>query len=47
MDLQGLTLVGPTATRPVPDPLAVLSLNNRLYILELMEYEILVTIETV
>ena len=25
------TLVGPTATRPVQDPLAVLLLNNRLY----------------
>ena len=27
--LQALTLAGPTVTRLVPDPLAVLSLNNR------------------
>ena len=27
-DLQALTLAGPTVTRPVPDPLAVLSLEN-------------------
>ena len=29
--LQALTLAGPTVTRPVPDPLAVLSLHNQLY----------------
>ena len=33
-DLQTLTLAGPTVTRPVPDPLAVLSLDNRLYIIK-------------
>ena len=27
-----ITLVGPTTTRPVSDPLTVLSLDNRLYI---------------
>ena len=31
-DLQALTLVGPTVTRPVQDPLAVLSLDNQLNI---------------
>ena len=31
MDLKALTLAGPTVTRPVPDPLAVLSLHNQLY----------------
>ena len=30
--LQALILVGPTVTRPVLDPLAVLNLNNRLYV---------------
>ena len=33
-DLQALTLVGPTVKRPVPDPLAVLSINNQLCMLE-------------
>ena len=28
IDLQALTLSGPTVTRQVPDPLGVLSLNN-------------------
>ena len=32
-DLQALTLVGPTVTRPVQDPLAVLILDYWLYIL--------------
>ena len=32
IDLQALTLAGPNVTRPVPDPLAVLSLDNRLSI---------------
>ena len=32
IDLQGNTLLGPTGTSPVLDPLAVLRLNNRLYI---------------
>ena len=32
IDLQALTLAGPTVTRTVPDTLAVLSLNNRVYI---------------
>ena len=32
IDLRALTLVGPTVTRPVQDPLAILSLDNRLYI---------------
>ena len=27
-DLQALTLAGPSVTRPVPDPLAVLSVDN-------------------
>ena len=31
--LQALTLVGHTGTRPVLDPLAVLLLDNRLYII--------------
>ena len=31
-DLQALNLVGPTKDNPVQDPLAVLHLNNRLYI---------------
>ena len=30
IDLKALTLVGPTITRPVLDPLAVLRLDNRL-----------------
>ena len=30
-DLQTLTLAGPIVKRPVQDPLAVLSLDNRLY----------------
>ena len=33
-DLQALTIAGPTVTRPVPDLLAVLSLNNRLCIMK-------------
>ena len=41
IDLQALTFVGPTITRPVLDPLAVLRLDNRLYvILELASSEI-------
>ena len=32
LDLQALTLVGPTVTRPVLDPLVELSHANRLYI---------------
>ena len=32
--LQALTLVGPTRENPVPDPLAVLHLDNQLYIFE-------------
>ena len=28
IDLQALTLAGPTVTRPVLDPQAILSLNN-------------------
>ena len=31
-DLRALTLVGPTRDNPEPDPLAVLHLDNRLYI---------------
>ena len=31
--LQALSLVGPTVTRRVLDPLAILSFNNRLYII--------------
>ena len=30
-DLRALTLVGPTGKNPVLDPLAVLCLDNRLY----------------
>ena len=30
IDLQALTSLGPTVTRPVLDPLAVLSLDNQL-----------------
>ena len=30
--LQALTLVGPTVTRPVLDPLAVINIDNQLYI---------------
>ena len=37
-DLQALTLAGPTVTRPLPDPLAELSLNNWLYIFISMFY---------
>ena len=33
IDLQALTLVGLTATRPVLDPLAIIHLDNRLYII--------------
>ena len=33
-DLQALTLGGLTVTRPVPDPLAVLSLDNQINIFE-------------
>ena len=33
-DLQALTLEGLTVTRQVPDPLAVLSLDNQLNIFE-------------
>ena len=32
VDLQALTFVGPIVTRPVQDPLAILSLDNWLYI---------------
>ena len=33
IDLLALTLVGPAETSPVPDPLAVLHLDNQLYML--------------
>ena len=33
IDLQAINLAGPTVTRSVPDPLAVLSLNNRLWMM--------------
>ena len=32
-DLQALTLLGPTRDNPEPDPLAVLHLNNQLWML--------------
>ena len=38
IDLQALTLAGPTVTRTVPDTLAVLSLNNRVYIYDISTY---------
>ena len=34
LNLQALTLVGPTDTSPVLDPLTVLRFDNRLYILQ-------------
>ena len=34
-DLQALTLVGPTVTRPAQDPLAVLCIDNRLFMWEM------------
>ena len=34
IDLLALTLVGPTGTSPVLDPLAVLRLNNKRYLLK-------------
>ena len=37
IDLQALNLAGPTATRLVPDPLAVLGLENQLYITKMNE----------
>ena len=36
IDLQALTLAGFTVTRLVPDPLAVLSLDNRLLMNDLL-----------
>ena len=38
IDLQALTLVGPTVTRPVQDPLAVKLLDNRLEMLKLINF---------
>ena len=37
-DLQALTLVRPTGTSPVLDPLAVLCLSNQLFVYFKMEY---------
>ena len=38
IDLQALTLVGPTVTRPVLDPLAVMHLNNQLFMSASLHY---------
>ena len=38
IDLQAYTLVGPTVTRPVQDPIAVVLLENQLYIQWGLEY---------
>ena len=38
IDLQALSLVGPTVTRPVLDPLAVMHLNNQLFMSASLHY---------
>ena len=38
-DLPDLTLVGPTREDPVLDPLVVLDLDDRLYIISLLYFE--------